>query len=699
VPVRELVWGPIQGALRGEVGRDGALDVICPHSDQPLGRGDFALALVAEGAIVLRVAGGGVVGPFGVDDAEGEARLVEAVRAGTLAELAAPAALRFRLRVSALGLLRTGERWRFEAGVRATQLFGCPVYRPSEAALSFLANVGLDEEDPAQIVRVGRLATGYTVSDIPVHFSVNRLKARRSFVFARAGYGKSNLTKLLLSRLYQSPPEVGLLIVDPEGEYAFSQAGPQGSTTPGLLDHPGLRRRAKVFTNRRVREPVAGPVKLNIADLLPGNFLASFVPAEKRGGVWANYLRAAKPSTWAELVGLLRERGYFSRDEELAAALGVRANRSKDKNEGNYSLDAIRNNVLPVIHRLDDPSSKLIDEVERTLFGLGGEEPGVVILDTSTMPARDADGVLRVLLHHLFGRAVRGLTEGGAPRRGVLLVLEEAQTVLSGRHLDDQDIYVRWVKEGRKYGLGAMLVTQQPGAIAPELVSQGDNFFVMHLLAERDLSILGEANAHFSPEILHLLRTEPVKGNCYFWSAPDQPYVVGMRVDPFEASPAPAASVAPARQGSEPAEPVEAYEARLLRAVVSALVTSGRVYLYRVESIDDQPQEGCVAVAGSYLAQNIAEAAAFRAERPDDWELRWERVVLRVAVLDALLARAGLGWRPLRAEGAVENKGKRAMVLLKEARLAELAGRLGRALRPAREGVRLFTGGGLVIGG
>jgi len=118
-----------------------------------------------------------------------------------------------------------------------------------------------------------------------------------------------------------------------------------------------------------------------------------------------------------------------------------------------------------------------------------------------------------------------------------------------------------------------------------------------------------------------------------------------------------------------------------------------------VESIDDQPQEGCVAVAGSYLAQNIAEAAAFRAERPDDWELRWERVVLRVAVLDALLARAGLGWRPLRAEGAVENKGKRAMVLLKEARLAELAGRLGRALRPAREGVRLFTGGGLVIGG
>jgi hypothetical protein len=219
-----------------------------------------------------------------------------------------------------------------------------------------------------------------------------------------------------------------------------------------------------------------------------------------------------------------------------------------------------------------------------------------------------------------------------------------------------------------------------------ELVSQGDNFFVMHLLAERDLSILGEANAHFSPEILHLLRTEPVKGNCYFWSAPDQPYVVGMRVDPFEAL-APAAPVVEAAPA--PAEP---YEARLLRSLVATLVTSARVYLYRVEAIDEVGVEGCVAVAGAYLAQNIPEAAAFRAERPDDWELRWERVVLRVNVLDALLGRAGLAWRPLRAEGAVENKGKRAMVLLKEARLAELAARLGRSLRAARVAVRLFSG-------
>ena len=62
-------------------------------------------------------------------------------------------------------------------------------------------------------------------------------------------------------------------------------------------------------------------------------------------------------------------------------------------------------------------------------------------------------------------------------------MIEEAQSVLgaSGGSREDSP-FVAWVKEGRKYGLGAVLITQQPGSIPAELVSQGDNFFVFHLL-------------------------------------------------------------------------------------------------------------------------------------------------------------------------------------------------------------------------
>ena len=60
-------------------------------------------------------------------------------------------------------------------------------------------------------------------------FPIKNLVSRRSFVFARAGFGKSNLNKLLFSSLYKETPTVekrggtkvpvGTIIFDPDGEY------------------------------------------------------------------------------------------------------------------------------------------------------------------------------------------------------------------------------------------------------------------------------------------------------------------------------------------------------------------------------------------------------------------------------------------------------------------------------------------------
>src|SRR5438876_2473662 len=83
-------------------------------------------------------------------------------------------------------------------------------------------------------------------------------------------------------------------------------------------------------------------------------------------------------------------------------------------------------------------------------------------------------------------------------------------------------------------GWGRSLVTQQPGSIANQIISQGDNFFVLHLLNENDLQTLKRHNAYYSDEILSFIRSEPIPGNCYFWSAPNQPFVLPVRVCNFE---------------------------------------------------------------------------------------------------------------------------------------------------------------------
>lgn len=111
--------------------------------------------------------------------------------------------------------------------------------------------------------------------------------------------------------------------------------------------------------------------------------------------------------------------------------------------------------------------------------------------------------------------------------------IEEAQSVL-GRQLEESSPFVEWVKEGRKYDLGAILITQQPGSMAPEILSQADNWFCFHLLSEGDAGTLGKYNAHFSDDVLAHLIAEPIPGNCFMWSAPHQPSVLPVRIRNFE---------------------------------------------------------------------------------------------------------------------------------------------------------------------
>ena len=67
-----------------------------------------------------------------------------------------------------------------------------------------------------------------------MNFPVDKLVSRRSFVFARAGFGKSNLTKLLFSSLYETTPTVD-----------------EASGTPSAGGNGDLRPRRRVLLARR----------------------------------------------------------------------------------------------------------------------------------------------------------------------------------------------------------------------------------------------------------------------------------------------------------------------------------------------------------------------------------------------------------------------------------------------------------------
>lgn len=502
--------------------------------------------------------------------------------------------LRYTVKLHLLGKLSLHPKsgFEFSVGERGLIVMGRRVRRPSRPALEYLCNVEL--ETGHSVVPLGHLTFGSDwEKDIEIRFSINRLKERRSFIFARAGYGKSNLTKYLISRLYAAPPEVGLLIIDPEGEYAF----PDAQGRPGLVNVPGFENRLSVYTSRTPPAPYQhcrrGTPYVDFSDFPPQEIVTGFITPEKHDSVFANLLRGMPWEKWSALVELLERQGYRAPDQAIATLLEY-----TPPKKDNVSLAAIKNNLVPAMSRAHRAKSNLGKNLIQEL-----REHRIVIVDTSLLPGEDGLAITGLLLRRIFSNNVRHFTDPTGQSVRCLALLEEAQTMLGDRNFDDRNIFVRWVKEGRKFGLGCILVTQQPGAISQQIISQGDNFFVLHLLNDIDLQILQRHNAHYTDDILGFIRNEPIRGNCYFWSSPSQPFVLPVRVASFEdvaQRPQPVAAE-PTLPKDKPALPREP----LFALVDEALARNPQVWVYPVGRLNGHEHPKHILFSVDYLKNAV----------------------------------------------------------------------------------------------
>lgn len=405
---------------------------------------------------------------------------------------------------------------------------------PCKEELKTLTVAGLprDKELPA----VGHLSFGeLEVKDVLIHFDVSRFAARRTAIFARTGYGKSNLAKFVVALAGITAREAGMIVLDLEGEYAFSTTKEDGSIVYGLSDVPHLRDRLIVFTNRDYKHPsVEIKPMINLSKTEP-RILKSLIPAsEQDKAVAGNFpkILGIMSKEWRELVEKCERLDSHNRD----ALIDEFINQAREKGRQGQKKELIEAGQVNALHRiitslldLHNPRGEdFFEEVQKALLARK-----VVILDLSLYPVDSAIQIADVVLWRIFSFNQHRITSGEMVP--VIAVFEEAQNVLNKKAVEEaKTIFVRWAKEGRKYNLGLIYITQQPGAVAEEIVSQTDNFFVMHLLSKNDVEALVRANRHYGGVIAHFLTSETVVGNAYIYSAPYQPFVFPAHIWEFK---------------------------------------------------------------------------------------------------------------------------------------------------------------------
>lgn len=608
------LYGKSIGIFRGfaEGGLEFRADLVAPYAaDEPPLLGDFLLVETSPDIAVL----GRIVSFFpsgAMSTSEADDYLAAMTRANReIPEDLKESRLRYNVDVKLLGQLsiqygEKGKEFAYLPSLRRLPHLGARVHRPTDNAIRFICSLSLEREatGEARPEEIGHLSLGDTVFDgkggrpeFPVSFDISHLVARRTFVFARAGYGKSNLLKLLIAKLYDREQTVGTIVFDPEGEYTF----PDKTGRPGLADVPHLADRLVVFTPRAApagyEQFKQGDTKVNLGDLRASDVVNICIPDQYQESVFASRVRALtnRPG-WEQLLDLLHTAGYGAALTRVHAIAGFAAGQ-----RGMESAQAIVSRFTPIVSEFHDPSSHLVDAIIHHLA-----KGQVVVVDVSLMSSWSGEKLAALILNHLFVRNQQNFTAGtGRDLLNIIAVVEEAQSVLSPKAKETSP-FVVWAKEGRKYQLGAILVTQQPGSIAQELLSQGDNFFVFHLLSANDLKALQRDNAHYSDDILAHLLNEPIKGNGYIWSAPDQPFVLPAYIQKFEAY---AARAREGRGGGKLPSPrrpsaVQEYERLSVERTsgwkqhVSGLLTraEGGFSLQKVSTLDGEAVVGVLAV-------------------------------------------------------------------------------------------------------
>lgn len=135
-----------------------------------------------------------------------------------------------------------------------------------------------------------------------------------------------------------------------------------------------------------------------------------------------------------------------------------------------------------------DENGIIKNDLDKLLMDWFGHDKPISILDLSGMPSSQLDMLLGSILDIIFQSSIWGRNlKVGMKKRPILLVMEEAHRYLSSKNEGlAKDMVQKIAKEGRKFGVGLMLVSQRPSEIDETILSQCGTLFALRISNNND---------------------------------------------------------------------------------------------------------------------------------------------------------------------------------------------------------------------
>jgi len=415
---------------------------------------------------------------------------------------------------------------RFERGVLQSPTTGDAVHLVTNEDLKLVYG-GYDQ--PSSIV-IGNLSASESLA---ARVDLDRLVTRHSAVLGATGSGKSNAVSVILNAIAEKAlPSARVLVIDPHGEYAEA-----------LNERCCVLRigsSSNTIKERNLVVPFWALPFHELLSLFPGqtndaneDYIRAKVLDQKRKwsktspGLRAEAVTADSPipfsiaQLWFDLDDF--ERTTFKADritkEDLVTAGDPKELRSNVYPTAGLGSSApfLNNRAKGILSFLDSIRSRLLDSRYSFLFQPDTYSPDlagrvaadlpallrswfdhgqpVTILDLSEVPSDIRQTVSGAILKILYDSLYWGQTTAvGGKRQPLLAVLDEAHSYLKA---GDDSISSRTVqsiaKEGRKYGVGLMLVTQRPSELDETVLSQCGSIVALRMTNSKDKAQVASA--------------------------------------------------------------------------------------------------------------------------------------------------------------------------------------------------------------
>lgn len=142
-----------------------------------------------------------------------------------------------------------------------------------------------------------------------------------------------------------------------------------------------------------------------------------------------------------------------------------------------------------------------------SLLKLWMGENTLSVFDVSGVPSGILHDIIGILLRVMYDSMFwsRNLKQGGRTRP-LLIVMEEAHNYLGSDNFSRASKVVRrLVKEGRKYGISAMVVSQRPSEIDPTILSQCGTTIALRLTNSNDRGIIANSISDNLSNLVNML--------------------------------------------------------------------------------------------------------------------------------------------------------------------------------------------------